>query len=163
MAGYVFDLGNRKARACTMAGKRQKKATKPVPARTKHVDSGPVKAPPSLAKARHGELPGDAGPPVVGIGASAGGLEALKKFFAAMPADSGIAFVLIPHLDPTHESLMTDLLARHTHMPVLEAAEGTRSRSESCLCHSTQQVHDHQGPCPAPHRPGRAARHANLH
>jgi two-component system CheB/CheR fusion protein len=39
---------------------------------------------------------------VVGIGASAGGLEALKKLFAAMPPDSGIAFVLVPHLDPAH-------------------------------------------------------------
>ena len=54
------------------------------------------------------------GPPVAGIGASAGGLDAFKKFFAAMPADSGIAFVLIPHLDPKHESLMVELLGRHT-------------------------------------------------
>ena len=41
-----------------------------------------------------------------------------------MPVDSGIAFVLIPHLDPTHGSLMVELLARHTSMPVVEAAEG---------------------------------------
>src|SRR5690349_3484968 len=47
--------------------------------------------------------------PVVGIGASAGGLDAFKKLFSAMPDDSGIAFVLIPHLDPTHESLMVEL------------------------------------------------------
>jgi len=48
-----------------------------------------------------------------------------EKFFAAMPADSGIAFVLVPHhLDPTHESLMVELLTRHTSMPVVEAAEG---------------------------------------
>jgi two-component system CheB/CheR fusion protein len=60
------------------------------------------------------------GPPVVGIGASAGGLDAFKKFFAAMPPDSGIAFVLVPHLDPAHESLMVELLARHTTMPVIE-------------------------------------------
>jgi len=65
------------------------------------------------------------GPPVVGMGASAGGLDAFKKFFAAMPANSGIAFVLIPHLDPKHESLMPELLARHTTMPVTEAADGT--------------------------------------
>jgi two-component system CheB/CheR fusion protein len=65
------------------------------------------------------------GCPIVGIGASAGGLEAFKKFFATMPADSGIAFVLIPHLDPTHESLMPELLAHHTSMPVVEATEGT--------------------------------------
>jgi two-component system CheB/CheR fusion protein len=64
------------------------------------------------------------GLPVVGIGASAGGLDAFKKFFTAMPSASGIAFVLIPHLDPKHESLMVELLSRHTRMRVVEAAEG---------------------------------------
>jgi two-component system CheB/CheR fusion protein len=64
---------------------------------------------------------GRPGAPVAGIGASAGGLDAFKKFFTAMPADSGIAFVLVPHLDPAHESLMVELLARHTAMPVVEA------------------------------------------
>jgi two-component system CheB/CheR fusion protein len=64
--------------------------------------------------------------PVVGIGASAGGLDAFKKLFSAMPPDSGVAFVLIPHLDPTHESLMAELLARQTTMPVVEAEEGMR-------------------------------------
>jgi two-component system CheB/CheR fusion protein len=62
--------------------------------------------------------------PVAGLVASAGGLDAFKKFLAAMPVDSGIAFVLIPHLDPTHESLMVELLSRQTSMPVVEAAEG---------------------------------------
>jgi two-component system CheB/CheR fusion protein len=62
--------------------------------------------------------------PVVGIGASAGGLDAFMKFFKAMPADGGVAFVLVPHLDPKHESLMVELLARQTAMPVLEAGEG---------------------------------------
>jgi two-component system, chemotaxis family, CheB/CheR fusion protein len=61
---------------------------------------------------------------VAGLVASAGGLDAFKKFFAVMPTDSGIAFVLIPHLDPTHESLMVELLTRHTSMPVVEAADG---------------------------------------
>ncbi|HTU23562.1 MAG TPA: PAS domain S-box protein [Gemmataceae bacterium] len=60
-------------------------------------------------------------PPVAGIGASAGGLDAFKKFFTAMPPDSGIAFVLVPHLDPAHESLMVELMSRHTAMPVVEA------------------------------------------
>jgi two-component system, chemotaxis family, CheB/CheR fusion protein len=64
------------------------------------------------------------GPPVAGVGASAGGLDAFKKLFAAMPVDSGVAFVLIPHLDPTHESLMVELLARCTPMPVVEARDG---------------------------------------
>jgi two-component system CheB/CheR fusion protein len=61
-------------------------------------------------------------PPVAGIVASAGGLDAFKKLFAAMPQDTGIAFVLVPHLDPGHQSLMADLLARHTTMPVVEAS-----------------------------------------
>jgi two-component system, chemotaxis family, CheB/CheR fusion protein len=59
--------------------------------------------------------------PIVGIVASAGGLDAFKKFFLAMPPDSGMAFVLIPHLDPTHESLMVELLGKMTSMSVVEA------------------------------------------
>ena len=62
--------------------------------------------------------------PVVGIGASAGGLDACRKFLAALPADSGMAFILIQHLDPTHESMMVDLLAGHTPMTVVQATDG---------------------------------------
>ena len=50
---------------------------------------------------------------VVGIGASAGGLEALKAFLGAMPQQTGLAFVVVVHLDPTHESLMPELLLSH--------------------------------------------------
>jgi two-component system, chemotaxis family, CheB/CheR fusion protein len=68
------------------------------------------------------------GPPtkisVVGIGASAGGLDACKKLLAALPADNGNAFILVQHLDPTHESMMVDLLADHTAMVVRQAADG---------------------------------------
>jgi two-component system CheB/CheR fusion protein len=62
-------------------------------------------------------------PPVAGIGASAGGLDAFKKLLAALPPDSGIAFVLVPHLDPARESLLVELLARHTAMPVVEVQD----------------------------------------
>lgn len=62
--------------------------------------------------------------PVVGIGASAGGLDAFKKFFSAMPRDSGMAFVLVPHLDPSHRSLMVELMVRQTAMHVCEATDG---------------------------------------
>ena len=82
--------------------------------------------------------------PVAGLVASAGGLDAFKKFFAAMPADSGIAFVLIPHLDPQHESLMVELLARHTSMPVVEADGGHGRRGQPRLHHPAQQEHDHR-------------------
>ncbi len=61
--------------------------------------------------------------PIVGIGASAGGLGAFEKFFSAMPADSGMAFVLVQHLDPTHESLTAHLLSRYTTMRVIEAED----------------------------------------
>jgi len=61
--------------------------------------------------------------PIAGIVASAGGLTAFNQFFEAMPADSGVAFVLVPHLDATHESLMVELIARHTKMPVVEATD----------------------------------------
>ena len=62
--------------------------------------------------------------PVVALGASAGGLDALKRFFDALPGNSGMAFVVVQHLDPTHASLMVDLLASHTPMKVLQATEG---------------------------------------
>jgi two-component system CheB/CheR fusion protein len=64
--------------------------------------------------------------PIVGIGASAGGLEAFQALFAGMPADSGMAFVLVQHLDPRHETMMPELLARHTPMPVLLVPDETR-------------------------------------
>jgi two-component system CheB/CheR fusion protein len=62
--------------------------------------------------------------PVVGIGASAGGLEACRKLVEKLPAGNGMAFILIQHLDPTHESLMVDLLVGHTSMTVRQAADG---------------------------------------
>src|SRR5512146_1002963 len=53
---------------------------------------------------------------IVAIGASAGGLEAFEQFFNHMPPDSGMAFILIPHLDPSHSSMLPDLLRRFTQM-----------------------------------------------
>lgn len=61
---------------------------------------------------------------VVGIGASAGGLEALRAFFSVMPANSGMAFIVIQHLAPDYKSLMVELLARLTAMPVIRATDG---------------------------------------
>ncbi len=55
---------------------------------------------------------------VVGIGASAGGLEALERLFTHMPADTGLAFVVVQHLSPDHKSLMVELLSKHTTMAV---------------------------------------------
>lgn len=61
---------------------------------------------------------------VVGIGASAGGLEAIEVLFKNMPADSGLAFVVVQHLSPDYKSLMVELLSKYTRMPVTRAVEG---------------------------------------
>ncbi|AGA90351.1 PAS domain S-box [Thioflavicoccus mobilis 8321] len=60
---------------------------------------------------------------VVGVGASAGGLSAFKRFLRSLPSDSGMAFVLIQHLDPSHESMMAELLSKYTTMPIVQIDE----------------------------------------
>ncbi|MBK7172030.1 MAG: PAS domain-containing protein [Bacteroidales bacterium] len=62
--------------------------------------------------------------PVVGIGASAGGLEALQEFFKNMPPDPGVAFVIVQHLSPDYKSLMDELLARYTKMTIHRVEDG---------------------------------------
>jgi two-component system CheB/CheR fusion protein len=61
---------------------------------------------------------------VVGIGASAGGLESLEKLFAAMPESTGSAFVVVQHLSPDFKSMMDELLARRTKIRIQVAADG---------------------------------------
>nr|WP_233410899.1 chemotaxis protein CheB [Rugamonas sp. CCM 8940] len=63
--------------------------------------------------------------PVIGIGASAGGLEAIVELLASVPVDSGLAFVVVQHLDPTHKGMLPELLQRVTMMPVREAGAQT--------------------------------------
>lgn len=62
--------------------------------------------------------------PIVGVGASAGGLESFSKLLKEIPPDSGMAFVLIQHLDPTHQSFLREALVKTTSMPVLEIKDG---------------------------------------
>ena len=83
----------------------------------------PIKAPKkptSGARAGARSVANDALPVVVGIGASAGGLEAFSRLLTALPADTGMAFVLVQHLDPNHESVLSELLARTTSLQVSE-------------------------------------------
>jgi two-component system CheB/CheR fusion protein len=68
---------------------------------------------------------------VVGLGASAGGLDALEKFFDHMPADSGLAFVVIQHLSPDFKSLMDELLARHTDLAIHRVEDGMQIQANS--------------------------------
>ncbi len=62
--------------------------------------------------------------PIIGIGASAGGLQALQAFFDNMPPENGMAFVIVQHLDPNHESILADLLQHHTLMHVFQVKDG---------------------------------------
>jgi two-component system CheB/CheR fusion protein len=108
-------MAGKKPRKKTAAGTEEHQPGEPLPETT---ESSEESASETIATKSKSESPRV---PVAGIGASAGGLDAFKKFFIAMPPTSGIAFVLVPHLDPAHKSLMVELLARHTAMPVVEA------------------------------------------
>jgi two-component system, chemotaxis family, CheB/CheR fusion protein len=93
----------------------------------------PQPPPPAPAEAAPEDAPAEAaapagatsGIPVIGLDGSAGALDSFKAFFEAMPPDSGAAFVVIQHLAPTHVSMLTELLAQHTHMKVAQAEDGT--------------------------------------
>jgi len=79
---------------------------------------------PSLSLAAPKEDASDASFPIVGIGASAGGLAAFEAFFSGMPSDPGMAFVLVQHLAPDHKSILADLMQRGTHLQVFEVEDG---------------------------------------
>lgn len=81
---------------------------------------------PSLPKSENAGIPSDLPFPVVGVGASAGGLVALKTLLESLPANSGMAFVVVVHLSPRHESSADKLLQRATRMPVVQVVEPTR-------------------------------------
>jgi two-component system, chemotaxis family, CheB/CheR fusion protein len=66
--------------------------------------------------------------PVVGVGASAGGLEAFTALLKALPNDTGMAFVLVQHMDPAHESVLSTILSRATRMPVSEVSDGVAAQ-----------------------------------
>ena len=69
-----------------------------------------------------GSVPGF---PIAGVGASAGGLKAFQELLEHLPAKPGIAFVLVPHLAPAHQSMMSSILQRSSKMPIREVTEGT--------------------------------------
>ena len=103
---------------------RKKAQTRFRLARSKAPDkpaAAPVSEPPENQDAR------GTAHPVVGIGASAGGLEAFRLLLKSLPDDTGLAFVLVQHLDPGHESMLTSLLSKATEMPVTEVREGVRA------------------------------------
>ena len=102
-------------------GARKRSSPKPSPRR-------------AAAAAARKSVPSDRGPmsssgatfPIVGIGASAGGLEAVRGLLKELPARTGLAFVLIQHLDPRHESRLPEVLSKTTAMPVATVTESLR-------------------------------------
>ncbi|MEQ1564752.1 MAG: chemotaxis protein CheB, partial [Myxococcota bacterium] len=76
---------------------------------------------------------------VIGVGASAGGLDALVKLFAAAPPRSGLAYVVVQHLSAEHKSLMPELLGRHTTMPVVRATDGSALEPDTVFLMPAQQ------------------------
>lgn len=100
------------------------------------VDDVPAAVKPGAAlPAGTGGLPEVAPPPdddfpIIGIGASAGGLEALEQFLAGVPERSGMAFVVVQHLDPTHTGMLPELLQRVTPMPVIQVTETVAIRPD---------------------------------
>ena len=84
--------------------------------------------------------------PVVAIGASAGGLEAFTELLSHLPSDTGMGFVLIQHLDPKHESMLTELISRSTSMPVVEVQDGMRVQANHVYVippNATMSIQDH--------------------
>src|SRR5215472_6591215 len=97
---------------------------------------------------RRGSPPGHDSFPVVGLGASAGGLDAFRGLLAVLPAGTGMAFILIQHLDPTHASMMVDLLAGHTPMKVPSSGPDA-ARARAYLSHSAGCLSLDPRRCPA--------------
>ena len=88
--------------------------------RKKHTEGSATSSP----KAAEPDHASQVGPYVVGIGASAGGLEAFEQFFSHLPPNTGMAFVLVQHLEPTHKGMMPELLGRKTKMQVVQVQDG---------------------------------------
>ncbi len=86
----------------------------------------PSKRRPGVSRADRRQLPSHSALVIVGIGASAGGLEALIGFLGNVKADSGMAFVVIQHLDPTVKGMLPELLQRSTRIKVIQAKDGAR-------------------------------------
>src|SRR5512147_819979 len=79
-------------------------------------------------------------PFVVALGASAGGLEALERFFGNLPPNSGMAFVVVQHLSPDFKSLMDEILSRRTTMPVRVAEDGLEIVANTVLLNPPKKV-----------------------
>ena len=118
-----------------MAKKRTGTRTPPPSKAESKADTPPSKPDPDPA--READPDGEVGRPrgeicpVVGIGASAGGLEALQEFLGALGSETGMAYVVVQHLAPSHDSMLTEILSRSTSMPVHEAEQAMKVRPDN--------------------------------
>ena len=99
-----------------MARKKKAPSTKQEPVKAKSAQPGDMGSTDNESTGRP--------VPIVGVGASAGGLEAISELLHALPRDTGMAFVLVQHLDPTHDSILAEILSRSTTMPVAQVKNG---------------------------------------
>ena len=134
MRRFAF-LACTRVRAATRPGGRSKKRTVGTPAapagRARAAGTGARRA---MSTTEAEEAAGQVPPAIVGLGSSAGGLDALRRFFNSMPSDSGMAFVLVQHLDPTHPSLIAELLGRCTAMSVVQVEADTPVEADHVYC-----------------------------
>jgi two-component system, chemotaxis family, CheB/CheR fusion protein len=126
LAGWISLPGRKRPN-----GKKQAAPARPTIEKTppktkpgKEEATPPQPKAPAVTAARTSQF--ESGFPVVGIGASAGGLEAMEEFFDNMPPETGMAFVVVTHQHPGHTSLLPELLGRQTGMKVIEAKDNTK-------------------------------------
>src|SRR4029453_1072282 len=106
-----------------MERRAPRRRSAPAPSRKRRPDGGRLESPQIDGRSKPSERTTF---PVVGIGASAGGLEAFSQLLRELPADTGMAFVLIQHLDPRHESQLAAVLSRTTVMRVVAVTDRLR-------------------------------------
>ncbi|MGY4292058.1 chemotaxis response regulator CheB [Bradyrhizobium sp. i1.4.4] len=81
--------------------------------------------------------------PIVGIGASAGGIEALEGFFRGLPREAGAALVIVTHLSPDRESLLHEIVARYTDLPVRIASDGEKVGPDRVYIMPSNHIRNH--------------------
>jgi len=109
-------MARKRGKAVKPAGRKNQRARTPA---RKRAEASGANAPP-IRETSHSAFP------IVGIGASAGGLAILQRFFGALPRDPGLAFVVVQHLDPTHKSETAELLEKRSSLPVVEVTDRQR-------------------------------------
>jgi two-component system CheB/CheR fusion protein len=134
MRRFAF-LARTRVRAAIRQGGRSKKTTVGTSvapaARARAAGAGVGRA---MSTRGAEEAAGLVSPAIVGLGSSAGGLDALRRFFTSTPSDSGMAFVLVQHLDPTHPSQIVELLGRCTAMSVVQVEADTPVEADHVYC-----------------------------